>query len=334
MRPVAPATPAAPEPDAAPEPGAAPAAAEPAPSVFEPVPRRSFFPREDSWAFEGTRQRCWTWPCRSTPEAGASRRPRAVMVHGFRGDHHGLALIADALAERWEVVVPDLPGFGRGEQLPGRTHDVETYAEAVASLLEDLGGEPVVLVGHSFGSVVAARVAARRPELVAVLALINPICEPALESSQRLAALGASAFYRLCASLPEALGDAAVRAGVVTRISSEVMMKNQDPALRRYINGQHAAYFGAFASRAVVLQAYDSSIRETVLEDAPRVLAPTLLVAAERDDLGSLAGQRTLAAAFPRAELEVIPQAGHLIHYEAPRRAAMMIDGFAEEQTA
>ena len=49
-----------------------------------------------------------------------------------------------------------------------------------------------------------------------------------------------------------------------------------------------------------------------------------LLVAAERDDLGSVAGQRRLRETFPpqaQARLEVLPEVGHLIHYETPRRA-------------
>ncbi|MGK4186940.1 alpha/beta hydrolase [Rothia koreensis] len=303
----------------------------PAPSrpttVFEKTPVGGLFPHESEFTSNGARVRYWTY---TGPD---SRDEDAVMllVHGFRGDHHGLALIAEALASRWDVVVPDLPGFGKSEPLTTREHDVAAYADVVSDLVQLIGSRPVVLVGHSFGSVVAAAVAAQRPAPVAGLALINPICEPALESSARIPSLAAAAFYRVCAALPGRWGNALVRSSVVTRISSLLMMKTKDPELRRFINGQHDAYFGSFASRTVVLEAYRASIRDTVRDSAPRVAVPTLLVAAEKDDLGSVPGQESLAQTFPNARLEVIPDVGHLIHYETPRRAAAMIDGFADE---
>jgi pimeloyl-ACP methyl ester carboxylesterase len=296
-------------------------------TVFEKAPVGGLFPYEAEFTSNGARVRYWTYAGRE------SRDDDAVMllVHGFRGDHHGLALIAEALASRWDVVVPDLPGFGKSEPLTTREHDVAAYADVVSDLVHLIGNRPVVLVGHSFGSVVAAAIAARRPGPVAGLALINPICEPALESSARVPSLAAAAFYRVCASLPGRWGNTLVRSSVVTRISSLLMMKTKDPELRRFINGQHDAYFGSFASRTVVLQAYRASIRDTVRDSAPGVDVPTLLVAAEKDDLGSVPGQERLAETFPNARLEVIPDVGHLIHYETPRRAAAMIDGFVDE---
>ena len=84
-------------------------------------------------------------------------------------------------------------------------------AEILGQLLEALpqDGLPLAVLGHSYGSVVAAALAAQHPDAVAALVLLNPICEPALASAQRLPALGAALFYRVCAVLPEALGPGA-----------------------------------------------------------------------------------------------------------------------------
>ncbi|WP_245826135.1 alpha/beta fold hydrolase [Kocuria massiliensis] len=297
-------------------------------SVFEDVPQNFTLPQESSLEFDGSRVRYWTY---TAPRSEALvDSPLILMVHGFRGDHHGLALIAQELSTEWDVVVPDLPGFGTSEPLVDRTHSSETYADVIAALIQQLRPRPIVLVGHSFGSVVAARTAAHSPDGVEALALINPICEPALESSARIPSLAASAFYRACAALPAAIGDRLIRSSWVTRISSELMMKNRDPRLRRFINGQHDAYFGSFASRDVVLQAYESSIRDTVTDAAAHVQVSTALIVAEHDDLGSVPAQERLAALFPRADLHVIPEVGHLIHYETPRRAAVLIATFVE----
>ena len=87
-------------------------------------------------------------------EYGPTDAPVLVLVHGFRGDHHGLVPVADQLPGI-RIVSPDLPGFGGSATFPGRPHDT--------CLRRWLGGficarhrGPDTLLGHSFGSIVAA----------------------------------------------------------------------------------------------------------------------------------------------------------------------------------
>ena len=100
--------------------------------------------------------------------------PKVVMVHGSAqgsvvgGDRHFSA--QERLAARgWQLVVPDRPGHGRSAS-PGRPDDAELDGEWVADLL----GDGAHLVGHSFGGCVALAAAARRPEAVISLTLIEP----------------------------------------------------------------------------------------------------------------------------------------------------------------
>ncbi|WP_461168820.1 alpha/beta fold hydrolase [Arthrobacter sp. Z1-15] len=279
----------------------------------------------------GTLQRCWDFPALPDGDGdGASAAlPPIFMVHGFRGDHHGLLRIVEALP-RHRVLVPDLPGFGSAEPLPG-THDVDAYAGFVAAALD--GGVPglgpdTVLLGHSFGSIIASRVAADQPRLISELVLVNPICEPALEGPKGITSKAAELYYLAAARLPERLGMALLQHPVIVRGMSIFMAKTRDPGLRRWIHGQHRAYFSAFANRNVVLDAFRASISSTVRDTAERLGMPVLLIAAERDDLGSVAGQRRLAALIPDAELHVLPGVGHLVHYEAPAEAAALITDF------
>lgn len=275
----------------------------------------------------GTLQRCWDFPA-VAPGAGGSR-PAIFMVHGFRGDHHGLLRIVEALPEH-RVLVPDLPGFGSAQPLPG-THDVGAYAGFVAAALAgglpDLGPD-TVLLGHSFGSIIASRVAAEHPELISELILVNPICEPALEGPKGITSKAAELYYLAAARLPEPLGMALLQHPAIVRGMSIFMAKTRDRSLRRWIHGQHDAYFSAFANRNVVLDAFRASISSTVRDSAGALGMPVLLIAAERDDLGSVAGQHRLAALMPDAELHVLPGVGHLVHYEAPAEAAELISDF------
>lgn len=285
-----------------------------------------------------------------------------LLVHGFRGDHHGLEIIANYLLKlipNVSIISPDLPGFGRSADLPENSQGKGTQGEAnitayVAWLnnfvehtnlaREDGRPLPLHLVGHSFGSIVTSAFAAAHPNSLALLSLINPISEPALEGSQRVASRLASLYYRVGAALPEKIGYPLLRSQLITRASSEVMMRTKDKAMRRFINGQHAAYFGSFGSRRGVLSAYEASITHTAAEYAAAIRVPVQMLVAEDDDLGTPETARAMYATLTsrglpatstgaRERLDMIPEVGHLIHYETPRRAAELIADFAADHS-
>ncbi|KNC17775.1 hydrolase [Arthrobacter sp. RIT-PI-e] len=283
-----------------------------------------------SFSWEGTLQRVWEYPA----EQAAQDPPRRtlVMVHGFRGDHHGLLRLVEELPG-YRVVLPDLPGFGQGAELPG-THDVAAYARFVAACADRFAPGPRVLLGHSFGSVIAAEAAARDPRLAPVLVLVNPISSPALEGPSRTASRIAEAYYVAADRLPEPAGRALLSHPGIVRLMSVFMARTRDPVLRRWIHAQHAAYFSAFASRRVVLEAFRASITGTVRDSADELRMPVLLIAAEKDPIGPVESQRHLAASLPDATLEVLPAVGHLVHYEKPREAALLVQRFLREHPA
>lgn len=276
--------------------------------------------------WEGTLQRVWDFPAVEAP--GVQPGPLIVMVHGFRGDHHGLLRLVEEVPGH-RVLLPDLPGFGQGEALPG-THDVAAYARFITDCSRRLTPAPRVLLGHSFGSIVAAEAVALAPDLAAALVLVNPISAPALEGPSRTASRVAEAYYVAADRLPEAAGRALLSNPAIVRAMSVFMAKTTDRALRRWIHGQHRAYFSSFASRRVVLEAFRASISGTVRDRAGDLRLPVLLVAAAEDDIGSVESQRELAALMPTATLEILPAVGHLVHYEKPREAARLIGRFLE----
>ena len=213
------------------------------------------------------------------------------------------------------------------------------FVEHINPAREDARPLPLHVVGHSFGSIVTSAFAAAHPNSLALLSLINPISEPALEGSQRVASRLASLYYRAGAALPEKIGYPLLRSQLITRASSEVMMRTKDKAMRRFINGQHAAYFGSFGSRRGVLSAYEASITHTAAEYAAAIRVPVQMLVAEDDDLGTPETARAMYATLTsrdlpdsstgaRERLDMIPEVGHLIHYETPRRAAELIADF------
>ncbi|NUT57686.1 MAG: alpha/beta hydrolase, partial [Agromyces sp.] len=242
-------------------------------------------------------------------------------VHGFRGDHHGLEPVVAQLPG-FRFISPDLPGFGASATFAERPHDIDAYADWLAAFIEAVGiTGPYALLGHSFGSIISSAAVARglRPER---LVLVNPIGAPALEGPRAIMTRLAVGYYRTAAALPEKAGFALLRNGAIVRVMSVTMAKTRSKSLRRWIHDQHDRYFSAFGDRDAVLEAFRASVSHDVSEYAHDIDVPTLLVAAERDDVTPIEAQHRLATLFPDATLEVIPEVGHLIHYETPGDAA------------
>ena len=259
--------------------------------------------------------------------AGPDGPDTIVMVHGLRGTHHGLELIAAGLPDH-RVVVPDLPGFGDSGPMVGRRHDAQGYASAMIELIKLLGDRPVVLLGHSFGSIVAAHVASSAPELVTKLVLVNPISTPALRGPRVMLSSLASAYYSLGKALPPRMGNSLLANRWVVLGASRAMIRTKDKRLRRYIDESHLRYFSRFHSPALLSETFAASVSNTVTDYADALSMPTLLVAGETDEIAPLAGQRVLADRLPQARLAVIPHVGHLVHYETPEAAAYEIRRF------
>jgi pimeloyl-ACP methyl ester carboxylesterase len=256
-----------------------------------------------------------------------------VMVHGFRGDHHGLEAVVAQLAG-FRVIAPDLPGFGESAPFPAAGHTVESYASWLAEFLRliRLPGRVVVL-GHSFGSIIVAAAAAAPGSLAAEdVVLVNPIAAPALAGPRGILTRLAVFYYWLGATLPERWGFGLLRNRVIVRVMSVTMAKTRNRARRRWIHDQHDRYFSAFADRTVVLEAFRASVGSDVSEYADAITIRTLLIAAEKDDITPVSAQVELRARFHDARLHVIPGVGHLIHYEVPEAAAAQVRRFLDPE--
>jgi pimeloyl-ACP methyl ester carboxylesterase len=253
--------------------------------------------------------------------------PTLLLVHGFRGDHHGLEPVI-AYLPGVHIVAPDLPGFGLSAPLPGE-HSIDGYAAWLGAFVTAVGLDAsVIVLGHSFGTiVVAAALAAGLPADRAIL--VNPIAAPALAGPNAVGTRLASLYYRVGGLLPERIGGALLKNRLVVRGSSIVLAKTRDPALRRWIHNQHDRYFSGYANRRVVLEAFRASVTHDVTEYADHIAVPVHLVAAEHDDITFVKDVEALQRMLPHATLTVIPDVGHLVHYETPEAAAREIARFA-----
>src|SRR5690606_2298208 len=160
------------------------------------------------------------------------------------------------------------------------------------------------------------------------LILINPISVSGLNGPRPMATRVTVWYYKVAGWLPERMGLALLRSWFVVQFMSMALVKTRDKALRKWIHREHHTYFSNFANRDVVIEAFAASISHDVSDFASGVNVPTLLVAAELDDITPVAAHEPVVAAIGDAQLVVLPGVGHLIHYEKPAEAAAAIKSF------
>lgn len=246
-----------------------------------------------------------------------------VVVHGLRGTHHGLQFIAAALPQ-YRFIIPDLPGFGESKPLK-TTHNEKNYATWLGKFIAQLKlAEPPIVLGHSFGSIVASRYAANHPTAVPKLILINPISK----HGNALGGLSAKSYYKLGAFLPETVGTKLLKSRLVTRLMSETMITTKQKHLRHRVNEQHFAYFATFSNRRSVNETFNATMSGSVLRVADKLTMPVLLIVGAKDRFVPLRGQTQLYKKLPQGNLQIVGNVGHLIHYETPEKAAEMIKKF------
>ena len=270
----------------------------------------------------GSTTRYWVY---GDPDAETT----VVIAHGYRGEHHGLEpVIAQLPSIRF--IGPDLPGFGESTPLTAVPHSIEGYAAWLERFVDELGlrGTAVIL-GHSFGSIIASSAIAAGMAVPALI-LVNPIALSGLKGPRPFATGLTVFYYRTASKLPKRLGHALLNNWLVVQFMSVNLVKTRDKALRKWIHSEHHTFFNRFSDRDTVVEAFEASISTNVSEFAEKITVPTLLVAAELDDITPVSAQYELQRTFPNASLRVLANVGHLIHYEVPVLAADAIRDFVD----
>jgi pimeloyl-ACP methyl ester carboxylesterase len=240
--------------------------------------------------------------------------PTVVLLHAFPLDRHVWDGVVDALAESgWDVVVPDLRGFGEsayGEDGPDDDPSLAWMARDVLGILDRMGVSAAVFAGISMGGYVAMEIVRQDPARVAGLALVDTKAtadtEEAAANRLRVAesVLAAGSTQALArAMVPSLLGDTtrAERPEVVAQVTSWI--EAADPAAV------------AWAQRAM-------AARPDSLPDLASLAVPALVVWGVEDDMSPRPEQDLMVDAMRDARLVVVTESGHLSTVEAPEQVA------------
>jgi pimeloyl-ACP methyl ester carboxylesterase len=105
-------------------------------------------------------------------EAGTGKN--VMLLHGWTCDSHDWSWQLPSLESKYRVVAADLRGHGRSEVMPSGAYTPADYVADVEALISTkYPGQRFIIVGHSMGGQIAARLAAKRPDLVGAVVSID-----------------------------------------------------------------------------------------------------------------------------------------------------------------
>jgi len=228
------------------------------------------------------------------------RGPAIVFVHAFPMDHSMWETQINLFSERWRVVAPDVIGFGGST--PARPWTMEDMGRELLALFDHLKIDRCTLAGLSMGGYISLQFTAEHPERVERLILAHSRVRADNDAEKKARSDMIAAIRQGgVETLPERMLPRLLAANAPADVREKVRQKilSTDP---------QAAAFAVEAMRN----------RKDASGLPNRISCPALILAGDQDVILTVEDCCSVADSFPKGQLAVIPNAGHLSNVENP----------------
>jgi pimeloyl-ACP methyl ester carboxylesterase len=259
----------------------------------------------------------------SGPSGAADALP-VVVLHGASANLEDVYMaLADRLGSRRRVVFVDRPGLGFSTRPAGQGASPAYQAAVLRNILDTLGIERAILVGHSWGGTLALTFALDCPERTAGLVLVAPVTHPGVWSRNRYSAILAGPvgwLYSRTFAFP--LGAMLMRPGSQIAFQPQTMPED-------YV--RRSAAMLVLRPRSLMANWADVGCLEAFLDrQAERYAAlsvPTIILAGDTDTLVPAPRQcEKLAATASCVKIVLLPGFGHMLHHAAADRVVEAVE--------
>ncbi|KPF63438.1 alpha/beta hydrolase [alpha proteobacterium AAP81b] len=258
------------------------------------------------------------WHVQVMGEAGT---PVVLLLHGTGAASHSWRDVAPLLARDFTVVIPDLPGHGFSSPLLRLS--LPAVAGALAALMDRLGLEPALTVGHSAGAAIALTMATRAAAPRAIVSLGGAILPFPGVAGSLFPTLAKWIFVN--PFVPQLVAARARGEGEVAAYMKRVSGSTID-AYGTSLYARLFATSGHVRGALALMAGWDLAALERELD---KVTAPVLLLHGEHDRTIPAKTAPKVAGRLADARFEILPGLGHLAHEEDPAGHAARIRAFA-----
>lgn len=254
--------------------------------------------------------------------------PRLLLIHGTGAATHSWRELLPILAQQFAIVAPDLPGHGFTQSPSARRLSLPGMASDLGQLLRALDFKPDIVVGHSAGAAILARMCLDRKIAPRLLVSLNGAFMPFGGVAHHLLSPLAQLLV-MNPFAPRFFAWQASNAGAVERL-----IENTGSTIDRKGIAMYGKLLRTPAHVAAALQMMANWRLEPLLHDLPRLTTALVLVAASNDRSISPKVARQVREICPQAVIERVPGLGHLAHEEQPQLIADLITKYAARANA
>jgi 3-oxoadipate enol-lactonase len=228
-----------------------------------------------------------------------------LLVHGFPLNLKMWQPQIDALGDRWRLIAPDLKGAGESEGPDDPSqYTMDSYADELKGLLDELGLDKVVLAGLSMGGYVAFAFLRKYREMVSALVLADTRAEAdPPEGVQKRTTQQEQVRSEGIDGLVEAL------TGALLSESTKQKRPDVSKTVRAVMDNPARSFIGE-------LEAMKG--RPDSTDGLTSISVPTLIIVGEDDAVTPPDAARKMHEHISGSTLVVVPEAGHLSNLEAP----------------
>ncbi|WP_206930753.1 alpha/beta fold hydrolase BchO [Roseococcus thiosulfatophilus] len=245
--------------------------------------------------------------------------PVALLLHGTGASTHSWRDLGPLLARRYTIIMPDLPGQGFSAMPPAGGLSLAGMAMGITALLRVLEVRPELIIGHSAGAALGARLCLDGAVAPAHLISING----ALLPLGGVAGMVFGPMARLMVNLPGVARLAARQAR--ERATVERLLRDTGSVLPAEGVDLYARLFRRPEHVAATLGMMAAWDLPGLARDLPRLATPLTLIVGKQDRTIRPTEARRLQALLPAARIDALPGLGHLAHEEAPGLVARRI---------
>lgn len=254
--------------------------------------------------------------------------PPLLLLHGTGAATHSWRGLLPLLARHFAVIALDLPGHGFTQSPPPRRLSLPGMAADIGALLGKLDVRPTIVVGHSAGAAILARMCIDGCMAPHLLVSLNGAFMPFGGIANHLFSPLAK-FLVLNPLVPRVFAWQASNAGAVERLiantGSTIDREGVELYRRLVRNPAHVAS---------ALRMMANWRLEPLLHDLPRLTPTLLLMVASNDRSISPAVAQQVREILPAALIERLPGLGHLAHEEQPQLIAQLVEKYAQANAA
>ena len=247
--------------------------------------------------------------------------PLVLLLHGFPETSRAWRKQIPALAERFQVVAPDLRGYGASDKPNGiAAYRTSVLADDIVGLIHTFDAERAHVVGHDWGGAVAWATAIEHPEAVDRLVVLN--CPHPVVMARALRSNWAQvrrSWYIFAFQIP-ALPEWALRRDGARALKDTLRSFTKRPDTFSELDlDEYARAFSAPGAATSAINYYRAAVRSPAPSAMKKVRAPTLLIWGEDDvalGIELTHGMEGLLEREPR--VEYLPDTGHFVMEERP----------------